>query len=209
MNGPAFRRAVADATEGALAAFASDRLLPALAGGEVTRDRLLRAMADSEHAAHGTFRRWADDEADPEAQATFAAVARQEADHRDRVLAVLGGPYDPADGGPLHTYLRSRTDTVQRLAAGLVARPLVSVAAYGRLREWFESTDDADAAALARDLRAETDETLADGLALLAARCDDAGDWERARLVAEYTVQVAHDDFEDGLRSAGVDPDGG
>ncbi|MFB6096036.1 MAG: rubrerythrin family protein [Haloferacaceae archaeon] len=208
MNGPAFRRAVADAAADALADFASDRLLPALAGDEVTRERLLRAMADSEHAAHGTFRRWADDEPDPDARATFEAVARQEADHRDRVLAVLDEPYEPADGGPLHTYLRSRSDTVQRLAAGLVARPLVSVASYGRLIEHFESEGDADAVTLARDLRAETDEIVEDGLAHLEERCDDEADWERGRLAAEYAVRVAHDDFEDGLRSAGVESEG-
>lgn len=204
-----FHEKIADAKRDSLDDFASERLLPVLAGGEVTRERLLRAMADSEHAARETFRQWADEpdeEADSEIRKTFAAVAQQEDEHRDRVLNALDEPYEPNDGGPLHTYLRSREDTVQRLASGLIARPLVSIASYDRLVEHFEGRHE-DAASLARDLRAETEDVIADGNALLATHCDDESDWERARMTATYTIQVAHDDFRDASRSVNVDLD--
>jgi len=139
----------------------------------------------------------------------FAWTRDREADHRDRVVSSLadaGTAYDPADGGPLHTYLRERTATVERVAAGLVARPLVSERTHTQVISFFVNDADETRADLFRELKAETSEELARGLDLLETLCDGDDDWERARMVAEYTIQVAYDDYADGLAGVGVDP---
>lgn len=185
----------------------SDRLLTALADGDPTRERVLRAAADSEHAARETFRTWADDETDPRARDAFVSVAEQEDSHRDRVLSALDGSYDPADGGVLHTYLRGREDTVERIAAGMVARPLVSLRTHARVISFFADRAEESTADLFSDLRAETAAVIDDGLPLLEERCSGEGDWKAARMVAAYTIQVAYDEYADALAGLGVDPE--
>jgi hypothetical protein len=181
----------------ALDRLGSPDLLRALSGGPPDPDALLRAAADSEHAARGTFREWAAAAADDDLRDLFAAVARQEADHRCRVCDRIGRPYDPADGGPMHAYLRGRDHPIDRVAGGLVGRTLVSLRTHARLIAFFDGRDEA-AAALFRRLREETGDCLADGLATLDRRCGD-GDWERARAVAGYVIRLAEDDLQDAL----------
>ena len=50
-----------------------------------------------------------------------------------------------------------------------------------------------------------TDEELERGLALLDDACDGEDGWERARMVAEYAIRVAYDDYADALRGMGID----
>lgn len=201
----------------------SEQLLLALTDGEPTPAAVLRAAADSEHAAHVTFREWAATagdtgtggeraEATPvDTRALFAWTADREADHRERVCDALDATYDPADGGTLHTYLRERERPVERVAAGLVARPLVSERTHSQVISFVgDGETDVDAAAtsehaeLFRALRRETAEELERGLDALDALCDTPDDWERARMVAGYTVQVAYDDYADTLAGLGV-----
>ncbi len=57
-----------------------------------------------------------------------------------------------------------------------------------------------------RDLRADTRENVEDGVAILAERCEDDDDWNRAFDAATETVQVAYDDYADTLTGMGLDP---
>ncbi|MFB6124117.1 MAG: rubrerythrin family protein [Haloferacaceae archaeon] len=198
MDGPTFRDALVEAKAEELARLESPDLVDALTDGERDAPSVLRAAAHSERAARETFRAWADDETDTDARDAFVAVAEQEADHFRRVRAAFDGAFDPADAGPMHTYLRGREDTVERVAGGMVARPAVSLRTHARLIAFFEGRDETARAGLFRDLRAETAAVVDDGLTLLDERCTDA-DWERARMVGEYVVQVAYDDFADAL----------
>jgi hypothetical protein len=194
----------------------SESLLLALTDGKPTPAAVLRAAADSEHAAHVTFREWAatadqsvSATAELDTQALFAWTADREADHRERVCDALDATHDPADGGTLHTYLRERERPVERVAAGLVARPLVSERTHSRMIAFFadETADRADARAeLFRALRRETAEELQRGLDALDSLCSTPDDWERARMVAGYTVQVAYDDYADTLAGLGESP---
>ncbi len=194
----------------------SESLLLALTDGEPTPATVLRAAADSEHAAHVTFREWAatadqsaSATAELDTQALFAWTADREADHRERVCDAFDATHDPVDGGTLHTYLRERERPVERVAAGLVARPLVSERTHSRMIAFFadETVDRADRRAeLFRALRQETAEELQRGLDALDALCATPDDWERARMVAGYTVQVAYDDYADTLAGLGESP---
>ena len=196
-----------------LALLGSERFRTAAAGGPPKPEPLLSAAAESEHAARTTFAEWAADEEDGGARDAFESVVDQEAGHRERVAAELD-EWTPEDGGagPMHAYLRGRASTVERIAGGMVGRPLVSLRTHAQLIDFFENeretSDSARRAALFRDLRAETAGTLEEGLALLGERCGD-GKWETAELVAGYTIRLAHDDTADALRSLGIDPDVG
>ncbi|WP_313694790.1 rubrerythrin family protein [Halorarum halobium] len=200
----------------------SNKFLVALTDADLTTDAVLRAAADSEHAAHVTFAGWAENENDPAARELFGWVADREADHRDRVLDALDGDHDPneraeetsaadrtqsGNGGTMHSYLRARTDTVERVAAGLVGRPLVSVRAHLQVVSHFVNEADGSRAELFRDLRSETEEELERGLDYLDQHCDeeDDGDWESAAMVAAYVVQLAYDDYADSLRGLDID----
>lgn len=206
MDAAEFRDAVADAKRTELERLGSNKLLVAVTGADLSTERVLRAAADSENAAHNTFAAWAADEPNGDARETFAAVADQEAEHRERVLERLGGSYDPVDGGPMHEYLRSRSATVQRVAAGLVARSLVIDGTHKQLVSFFINEADERRADLFRELRAETEDTLERGLLLLDSLCANEGDWADAQAAAEYVIQVAYDDYADALQEMGVDP---
>lgn len=206
MDGAQFRDAVETEKRTELDRLGSNKLLVALTDAELTPERVLRAAADSENAAHHTFTAWAEDESDEQARDAFEAAAERERAHRERVLEELGTAYDPADGGALHEYLRGREGAVQRLAAGFVARGLVADQTHKQVVSFFVNEADEPRAELFRELRTETEASLERGLELLEARCDDETDWEDARAVATYTIQVAYDDYADALRGMGVDP---
>lgn len=210
MDAEALRtRLEADEAE-ALARLGSQQFLRALAGGDPRPGPLLDAAAESEHAARETFSQWVDDESDTEARAVFESVVEQEHDHRERVVDELD-EWDPDDGGPgpMHAYLRARESTLQRVAGGLVGRPLVTLQTHARLIDFFAGRQGAAAArraSLFDDLRAETAAVLDEGLTLLDERCVTDEDWETARMVAGYAIRVAGDDAADALRAQGIDP---
>ncbi|MFC6988831.1 rubrerythrin family protein [Haloplanus sp. GCM10025708] len=208
MDGATFRDALVEAKADELARLESPDFVDAVTDGERDAASVLRAAARSEHAARETFRTWADDESDPDVREAFDAVARQEDEHFRRVVE-RGTPdsrcadraadaFDAEDAGPMHTYLRGREDAVERIAGGMVARPIVSLRTHARLVAFFEGRAATTRADLFRDLRAETAAVVDDGLELLDVRCADE-DWERARMVGEYVVQLAYDDFVDAL----------
>lgn len=207
MDAAALREEVEAEKSTELDRLGSNKLLVALTDATLEPDAVLRAAADSEHAAHNTFAGWADDESDEAGRELFEWLAEREADHRERVLdslEELGESHDPADGGTMHEYLRGRDDVVERVAAGTVGRGLVTERTHLQLVSFFVNEGDEGRADLFRDLRSETGEELERGLAFLDDVCED-DDWERARMVAEYTIQVAYDDYADALEGMGID----
>jgi hypothetical protein len=204
MDGDTFRETVEAAKRTELDRLGSSKLLVALTGARIERDRVLEVAAHSEHAARETFRAWADDEPHEGARAAFEAVAAQEDTHLERVLAALDREVDLADGGPMHAYLRGRDDTVERVASGMVGRPLVSLRTHTQIVGFFVNEADESGADLFRDLKTETAGVIDDGTALLDECCEDDDDWERARAVAEYVIQVAYDDYADALTEMGL-----
>jgi predicted NBD/HSP70 family sugar kinase len=209
MDGDELREAVESAKQSQLDRLGSSKLLVALTDATLSTAAVLDVAAHSEHAARETFRAWAEAEGDEEAREAFAAVADQEDEHLDRVLAAMDDPdaFAPsAEPGPMHGYLRGREETVDRIAGGMVGRPLVSLRTHTQIVSFFVNEADETRADLFRDLGDETAAVLADGLDLLEARCGSDDDWDRARAVAEYTVQTAYDDYADTLRGMGVEP---
>jgi len=107
----------------------------------------------------------------------------------------------------MHAYLRAREDTVERIATGLVARPLVSVRAHAQVVGFFVDEADGELTDLFRALEADTEAVVEVGTTLLEERCgDDEAAWDRASATAAYLVQVAYDDYVDALAGTGQDP---
>ena len=206
MDAATFRERLAEAKRTKLDRLGSNKLLVALTDAELTTQRVLEAAADSEHAAHNTFAAWAEDEPNEPAREAFAAVAEREAGHRERVLDAMSGAYEPRDGGALHEYLRGREGSGQRVAAGMVARGLVADRTHQQVVSFFVNEADTGRADLFRALREETASGTERGLELLEELCTSEADWQDARDVAEYTIQVAYDDYADALTGMGIDP---
>jgi hypothetical protein len=207
MDAEAFRDAVEESKATELDRLGSSQLLVALTGAQLDAQHVLEVAAHSEHAARETFREWAATEDDPGARDAFESVADQEDEHLRRVREELDDPdFEPADGGPMHAYLRGRDDAIERVAGGMVGRPLVSLRTHVQLISFFVNEADESTADTFRDLRAETAAVIDDGLELLAERCRSEEDWERARMVAEYVIQVAYDDYADALTDLGLNP---
>lgn len=205
MDAGEFREALEASKATQLDRLASNKLLLALTDADLETEPVLEAAAASEYAAAETFRQWADDEADRAARDLFATVADQEADHLDRVVAQLPA-FDPPDAaGPLHAFLRGVDATVPRVAGGLVARGLVSSRSHTQIIGFFINEAEQELADLFRDLKAETDAEIDAGLTYLDENAGD-DDWEPALSTAEYVIQIAYDDYADGLRDLGLDP---
>lgn len=208
MDGAEFRDAVEEEKATQLDRLGSEKLLVGLTEATLEAERVLDVAALSEHAARETFRTWAADESHEEARAAFETLEAQEDEHLRRVLDALGRDEEPdsTDGGPMHSYLRGREDTVERVAGGMVGRPLVSVRTHTQVISFFVNEQDQRKADLFRDLKTETAAVIDDGLALLESLCADADDWERASMVAGYVIQIAYDDYADSLQDLGLSP---
>jgi hypothetical protein len=184
----------------------SEKLLVALTDATLDRESVLAAAADAEYAAAETFRSWVDDEGSEPAREAFRSVHEQERDHYERVVARLPDHDPPEGGGPMHAYLRGLDGSIERVGAGLIGRPLVSTRSHTQVISFFVNEAEKGMADLFRDLKAETNAELERGLEVLDALCDGPDDWEAARATAEYTVQVAYDDYADSLVDMGLDP---
>jgi hypothetical protein len=209
MDGSQFRGAIEEAKGTQLGRLGSSQLLVALTDATLEAEAVLEVAAHSEHAARETFRAWAADEPDEAVQETFERVADQEDDHLARVLDAMDDPdaFEPDDEpGPMHAYLRGREETIDRVAGGMVGRPLVSVRTHTQVVSFFVNEADERRADLFRDLKADTEALLDEAAGLLDERCEDEADWDRAASVAEYVVQVAYDDYADALTGMGLNP---
>jgi len=186
----------------------SEKALVATTEAQLDRARVLEATLAAERRAAATFDAWAEHE-DEDVREAFERVAALERDHADRVAALLDDP-EAVDAAPapdaLHAHLRDLSSTPERVAAGLVARPLVSARSLLQVVNFFVNEADESAADVIRDLRSETDALVDDGAALLDACCESEADWERAVDAAERTVAVAYEAYAERLRGMGVDP---
>lgn len=207
MDAEALREAVVDATQSELDRLGSSKYLIALTDADLTESTILTAVARSEALARDTFDAFAGEEPADDARETFERVASQEASHYERVCERLGRePAPPEHPGAMHGYLRERSGTVERVAGGLLGRPLVSRRAHTQVIGFYVNEADTGGADLLRDLKAETETELEWGLDLLDDACETDEDWERARATAEYVVQLAYDEYADSLTELGVNP---
>ncbi len=207
MNGAELVDAVRTAKTTELDRLGSERALVATTKAQLDREQVLATAAAAERRAEDTFRAWADDEPDDRASEAFATVAEEEATHRDRIAAEMEAtPDEDVESDMLHGHLRDVEGTPERVAAGLVGRPLASARTLLQLVNFFVNEADDETADLFRDLRSDTEALTERGADLLDEICETDEEWERAREAAEETVQVAYDEYAAVLRDMGVDP---
>jgi len=207
MDGDTLVETVRDRTATELDRLGSEKALVAATEARLDRERVLAATLAAERRAAATFEAWVDDEDDADARGAFERVAALERDHAERVAALLDDPDAvDADPDPLHTYLRGLDATPERVAAGLIARPLVSSRSLLQVINFFVNEADESAADTIREFRSETDALVDDGAALLDDCCADGDDWDRAADAAAEAVAVAYEEYAETLRGMGVDP---
>lgn len=207
MDGETLVAEVRDARHTELHRLGSEKALIAETDADLSTEAVLRAAATAEARAAETFDGWADDEPDGATRTVFAAVADRERDHRDRVLAELEDASDleiAADA--LHDHLRGVEGTPERVGAGLVGRPLASERTLLQVVNFFVNEADSSRAELFRDLRADTQDLVEEGAALLDDVCEGADDVDAAHAAATTTVDVAYRQYADSLESMGLDP---
>lgn len=185
---------------------ASDRRLLAVTGPDLSVERVMTAALHAERMAKGTFEQWAQSESNPEVRAVFEDVVQTEAEHVSRVEAEGPIARTGEDLSALHRYLRSLEDTIPRVGAGLLGRPLVSSGTTLQFVSFFVNEADTRRADLFRDFRTETEAQIDLGRDLLSSLCTEESDWESAREAAESAIEIAYDEYAEELTALGVDP---
>lgn len=210
MDADSFTETVETASQTQLDRIGSSKLLVALTDADLSEGAVLRVAADSEAAAAEVFDSWTADATSDTLRAAHAAMAGQERDHLDRVLAALddtdGAGYDPGEGGAIHEHLHGLDDPIERLAAGYVGRGLLARRTHTQLVSFFVNEQDTERAALFRELKTETMAQVEQGSDLLAEHCEDESDWQRAQDAAESIIQVAYDEYVASLEGLGINP---
>jgi rubrerythrin len=200
-----FVETVRSANETALSRLGSSKSLYADAGGEMEPGPVLRAAADAEHHAAETYAAWADDETDGAVADAFAETADEERDHYGTVAGELDD-HDPGEELPaVQVYLRDLEDTGERLG-GFAGRTLAAEQSKEQLTGFFTGQADPGTASLFRGMGDDLDAQLERATALLAERCEDDEDWERAESAASGAIQAAYEEYTDRLEAMGVNP---
>lgn len=206
MDGADLLETVRESNATALDRLGSEKALVAATDAVLERERVLETAAAAEARAAATFEAWADDEPDDRAREAFQEAAARERDHRDRVCELGDVAASDPSSDPLHEHLRGLEGTVERAAAGLVARPLVASRTLLQVISFFVNEGDSSAADAFRDLRAETDAQAESGAGVVAAVCDGPDDRGRAEAAAGRAIEVAYREYADSLEGMGIDP---
>jgi hypothetical protein len=184
----------------------SEKALIAETAASLEPADVLAAAAAAERRAQRTFEAWAENEADGPAHEAFVDAAERERDHYERVVAELDDPPTAPEPDALHGYLRGLDGAVERVAAGMVGRPLASARTLLQVVNFFVNEADRARADLFRELRSDTEAMPAVGAALLAELCESEDDWTRAREAAEAAVDAVYGEYVERLESMGLDP---
>lgn len=206
MDADDFVDAVESATATELDRLGSSKLLVALTDADLDAGAVLRVAATSERTARETLRAWADTESNETARAAFVEVAEREDAHYERVTAELDSFEPPEEVDEVHAYLRALDGTVERVAAGLVGRGLVSTRTHAQLVGFFVNEADRDRADLFRELKDDTEASVDRGVDVLDVICETDDHWARARDAAESTIETAYAEYADSLDDLGIDP---
>ena len=203
MDATTFLESVRESKATELDRLGSEKALVAETAAQLDAEHVLDAAAAAEARAAGTLDSWADDEPNDNAAAAFRTAAEREREHYRRV-ADLGGTAEDPPADALHEHLRGLDGTLPRVAAGLVARPLVASRTLLQVINFFVNESETAAAGVFRDLRAETDGAAERGATLVV----DLDGWDAgtATAAASEAIEVAYDEYAESLEGMGVDP---
>jgi hypothetical protein len=200
MDSEAFLADLKASTRTELDRLGSEKVLLALTGADLSTETVLARAMGRDAAVAAVYRSWADDAGDP-AAAAFVSAADRLDDHCAQV------DVEPAvDGEDAATVaLRSIDGTAERVAAGLVAYPLVRDRTLLQVVSFFVNEADERRADLFRSFREATETAREDGLATLDAVATDAEVAAAEAAAAEFVTAV-YEDYAERLRAMGMDP---
>lgn len=184
----------------------SEKALVAKTAATLEPDAVLATAAATSGRAVETYEEWAASETEERTRSRFADMADRERARYESVVAAMAGEPDAPGVDALHEHLRTLDGTVERVAAGLVGRPLVASRLFLQVVNFFINEGDTRNTERFREIRDETDDVVAEGTTLLEAVCVTDEDWERAREAAEEAIGVAYEEYAATLQEMGLDP---
>ena len=200
-----FVEQVRESNETALQRLGSEKALVATTNASLDRETVLERAAAAEARAAATFEAWVEDESNDTASTVFADAAERERKHYDTVCELGEIEVTEPSVDALHRHLRGLDETVERVGAGLVGRPLVASRSLLQVINFFVNEADTAAADTFRELRTETDEQVETGSSVLASVCE-SDDWDRAARAAGDAIDTAYTEYAETLEEMGVDP---
>ncbi|MDS0279498.1 hypothetical protein NDI85_17025 [Halomicroarcula sp. S1AR25-4] len=82
------------------------------------------------YGAKSLYSEWTFSEPDDQARELFAVLADRKQQHLERLGSCLSVEYHASSGGAVYDHLRTRTDTAERIGAGVLARALLEHSTY-------------------------------------------------------------------------------
>lgn len=183
----------------------SEKALVAVTGAQLERGPVLSAPARLLAGAAATFADWADATDGPAGEA-FADAAATATEHGDALLGLADGA--DADGDPPYVIdeLGTAETTPERVAAGLVAYPLVAERLLLQVINFLVNEGDRSKADTVREVRSDLQAMPDDAAGVLDAVCTDDGDWVTAQKATTDAVGMAYDEYATSLEEMGLDP---
>lgn len=184
----------------------SEKALVAETGAVLETVTVLRTAAAAERRAQQTFEQWAANERDEAVRQIFEDIAEREREHYELLMADLGGGDVVANADALHEHLRDLDETLERVAAGMVGRPLASVRTLLQVVNFFVNEADPANADRFRKLKSDTETMPLEGAEILVKRCKTDCAWKIAREAATRSIDVTYEEYVQTLLEMGVDP---
>ena len=206
MNGTELVTDVRGARETELSRLGSEKAVVAATDARLEPGPVLSAAARPLDGGAGTLAGWADGTDDERARTAFADVADDLADHRDAILDLDDAASAGGDVPYLVDELRTAATTPERVAAGLVAYPLVVERLLLQVINVLVNGGDRSDADVVREARAALQAIPEEGATLLDAGCVDDGDWVTAQTAATDAIGTAYDEYASRLEELGLDP---
>jgi hypothetical protein len=206
MNGDELVAAVRTERATELDRLGSEKAVVGVTGAQLEMGPVLSAAARLLDGGEAALADWADATDHEAVGAAFTDAAETLAGHRDALLAIHEAA--TAEGEPpfLVDELRTAERTPERVAAGLVAFPLVAERLCLQVINFLVNEGDRTHADTVREARSDL-QAMPDAAAdLLDEVCADDGDWVTGQQAATDAVGIAYDEYAETLEEMGLDP---
>jgi hypothetical protein len=206
MNGEELVANVRAERETELGRLGSEKAVVAATGAQLETGPVLSAAARLLDGGADTLAAWTDEVEHEAARAAFTDAAGSLADHRDAILGIDDDASADGDVPYVVDELRTAERTPERVAAGLVALPLVADRLLLQVINFLVNEGARGAADTVREARSDLQAMPEDAADLLDDVCDDDGDWVTAQQAATDAIGTAYDEYAERLEEMGLDP---